>query len=99
MLLVLFGFLLISGIGYSQAASGIKGPKAKNTQPWKHNQNKTTIYLIGGEEERTRGPKAKNQRNIAEESQVVIEQPNMMAPSGRTGMTGPNAKNYRPGRN
>jgi hypothetical protein len=99
LLLVLFGFLVITGTGYAQSSSELKGPKAKNTKPWKQNENKTKIFLVGGQQERTIGPRAKNQRNIEEESQVVIAQPEMMAPSNRIGTTGPNAKNYKPGRN
>lgn len=93
-----FGLLLASGVGFAQTAD-VKGPKAKNTKPWKHNREKTTIILAGGKDDRTVGPKAKNERNIEAESQIVLTETNDLEPSGKSKKMGPNAKNQKPGKN
>lgn len=92
------GMMLVSGVGYSQTAT-VKGPKAKNTKPWERNKDKTTIVLVGGKEDKKVGPKAKNERNIAAESQVVLSEGSGIDASDKPKKIGPTAKNQKPGRN
>lgn len=96
-LIMLIGFMAISGIAFSQSRNDFKGPQAKNYKAWQHSVETTDVNIVSDLEDVKKGPKAKNTINglldtASSEDATVITSSNLIN-NPRLGLVGPKAKN------